>query len=230
MFNFFYKKDSLVINNKIVQQYIDNPDFPWLISFPRTGSHWLRMLMELYFKKPSLVRTFFYHKAKDFTCYHRHDEDLKIENVNNIIYLYRNPIDTVYSQMNYYNEDLMNNDRIIYWAELYGMHLSKWLYDETFSQKKVVLTYEGLKNNLVKEFEKLCEFFEHEFIENKIIKINEMVSKEKLKKKTKHDQQVVNLSNEYQIVRQKFTYQNKEKIYNSVFNKNSKLENIFNAS
>ena len=45
-------------NSKIVERHIADPEFPYLISFPRTGSHWLRMLMELYFDRPSLTLLF----------------------------------------------------------------------------------------------------------------------------------------------------------------------------
>jgi hypothetical protein len=44
---------------KTIKSFTDNPDFPYLVSFSRTGSHWLRMVMELYFEKPSLVRVLF---------------------------------------------------------------------------------------------------------------------------------------------------------------------------
>jgi len=52
-----------VTDPKILDHFLKNADFPWLISFPRTGSHWLRMIMELYFEKPSLRRVFFYPDA-----------------------------------------------------------------------------------------------------------------------------------------------------------------------
>ena len=62
--------NSYRVNQKIVNKFISDPDFPFLVSFSRTGSHWLRNIMELYFEKPSLVRAFYYKNAKDFTCYH----------------------------------------------------------------------------------------------------------------------------------------------------------------
>ncbi len=43
-------------NDQFVVDYLrSNPDLPYLISYPRTGSHWLRLVMEEYFDKPSLV-------------------------------------------------------------------------------------------------------------------------------------------------------------------------------
>ena len=89
---------------EVIKSFTDNPDFPYLVSFSRTGSHWLRMIMELYFEKPSLVRAFYFKDANDFTCYHTHDMDLELRR-ENVIYLYRNPVETVYSQLCYYKED-----------------------------------------------------------------------------------------------------------------------------
>jgi hypothetical protein len=44
----------------VTKSFTDNPDFPYLVSYSRTGSHWLRMIMELYFEKLSLVRVFLF--------------------------------------------------------------------------------------------------------------------------------------------------------------------------
>ena len=121
--------DIHVTDQALISSFLSQPDFPWLISFPRTGSHWLRMIMELYFEKPSLMRFFYYKDARDFTCYHRHDVELSIEGCRSVIYLYRNPRDTVYSLVRYHRENARNITRVRYWAQLYGKHLSKWLFD-----------------------------------------------------------------------------------------------------
>ena len=39
-----------ITNQDLINEYINKPDFTFLISFPRTGSHWLRNIMELYFE------------------------------------------------------------------------------------------------------------------------------------------------------------------------------------
>ena len=103
---------SYIIPHEIVKKYIHDEEFPWLISFPRTGSHWLRMIMELYFEKPSLVRVFYEKDAAEFTCYHQHDENLSLNWKKNVLYLYRDPTATVYSQMKYYMQDLTDRKQI----------------------------------------------------------------------------------------------------------------------
>ncbi len=214
--NLLGKSDSVAIDKTIVTQFAKNRSFPRFISFPRTGSHWLRMMMELYFDKPSLVRTFYYHNAKEFTCYHRHDEDLLIQDVDNVLYLYRNPTDTVYSQMNYYKENTNDKVRIQYWANLYGKHLSKWLVKEDFTKSKTVLKYENLKQDINSEFKKVCDHFSEHFDEDKLMGVLDEVSKESLKKKTTHDQQVVNLSARYEEARESFQAENQDFIIKQV--------------
>jgi hypothetical protein len=199
-----------ITDDRIIRKFTSNPDFPYLVSFPRTGSHWLRMMMELYFEKPSLTRAFYYHAPKDFTSYHHHDEDLKLFRPN-VIYLYRKPVPTVFSQMTYYKEDLDDQSRIIYWSELYARHLSKWLITDNFTNMKTVLRYEELMDNLDSEFAKICVHLGAQFNPRKLHKVSAQVSKEKLKEKTTHDSQVVNLSNEYDNRRKDF-YRNSQLI------------------
>lgn len=230
IFKIFNKKESKAVKYKTVQKFISNPDFPWLISFPRTGSHWLRMIMELYFEKPSLVRIFYpelYKNAKEFTCYHQHDKELK-DKPKNVIYLYREPAPTIYSQMKYEKEDILDENRIKYWADLYGKHLSKWLIEENFTIKKTIITYEEMQKNIMKEFKKVCDFFGEEIIESKLNKILPMVNKTELKKKTTHDQQVVNLNSIYQEQRNTFIETNSNLIMDIISKINTKLVDLFN--
>lgn len=215
----FSKKDSdsfAITDEKVIQRFTSNPDFPYLISFPRTGSHWLRMLMELYFEKPSLVRSFYYKNPKDFTCYHHHDEELTVER-RNVIYLFRDPVPTVFSQMNYYNNDLSDKQKIAHWSDLYGRHLNKWLIAERFTTKKTVLRYENMKNDINTEFAKICDHFGLPFDAQRLATVSKEVSKEKLKEKTKHDNQVVNLSSDYDSERKNFHKKNEALIMDAVF-------------
>jgi len=199
-----FKKDSLVVDDpRTVKAFLSNPDFPFLVSFPRTGSHWLRMLMELYFMKPALVRAFYFQDAVDFTCYHTHDMNLDVER-RNVIYLYRDPVHTIYSQLRYYRENVDDIDRIKYWSMLYGNHLSKWLVRENITQKKTIITYEGLKLDVYEEFGKVCRHFGIALDADRLATLVKRISKDELKKVTRHDQQVVDLSATYEIDRQKF--------------------------
>jgi hypothetical protein len=219
-------ENSIRISEDIAVKFTTNPDFPYLVSFPRTGSHWLRMLMELYFEKPSFVRAFYYFDATDFTCYHRHDEDMKLER-KNVIYLYRDPCPTIYSQMMFYNENVNDGKRVEHWAEVYGNQLNKWLFKETFTTKKTILTYEGLKKNINQEFEKLCKHLNVPFDAKKLDAVQAQVTKEKLKQKTKHDPRVLNISNEYEEKRKSFESNNKKRIIDRIARINPALPGMF---
>lgn len=215
-----------VDNPEVIKTFTDNPDFPYLVSFSRTGSHWLRMIMELYFEKPSLSRAFYFKDATDFTCYHRHDMELELRR-ENVIYLYRNPVETVYSQLCYYREDPDDQERRQHWTNLYAKHLSKWLVHDDFTKKKTVITYEGMKSDMHGEIKKICEHFGQDFDPVKLNSVLVQVSKERLKEKTKHDQQVVNLTDAYQNKRDVFREKYGKSIVDDLCSTERGLEKIF---
>ena len=77
------------------------------------------------------MRVFYYGDRKDYLTLHTHDMDLDVFR-KNVIYLYRKPIPTVYSQMIYEREDINDLEKVKYWDTFYGRHLNKWLIQETF--------------------------------------------------------------------------------------------------
>ncbi|MDQ1350863.1 MAG: hypothetical protein QG657_1165 [Acidobacteriota bacterium] len=224
--NIINDESSIQVYQDVIERFTTNPDFPYLISFPRTGSHWLRMIMELYFEKPSLVRIFYFKEMRDFTCCHRHDESLEIER-KNVLYLYRCPVDTVYSQLNYYKEDPFDTGRIAHWTGLYARHLSKWLLEETFTTQKTILAYERLKTDPAREFAKVCAHFAAPFNRDRLETALKMVTKEEVKKRTVHDPQVINLARQYTMDREIFTRRFSSTIMASVYAVNPLLKSFF---
>ena len=222
-----YRENTInIMDVDLITSFLSNPDFPWLISFSRTGSHWLRMIMELYFEKPSLVEIFVHKDAKDFTCFHRHDNNLSFVGCRNVIYLYRDPVDTIYSQIKFDKDDTDNLNLIIFWAESYGKHLSKWLVDEKFTVKKTTITYEDMKNDMHGTFKKICEHFDEHFDGEKLDNLLKLASKNKLKKITTHTPQVINLSNRYENDREVFRQNYSSMIYDLVFEQNALLKEL----
>ena len=211
----------------IIKTFTDDTYFPYLVSFPRTGSHWLRMIMELYFEKPSLVRVFYFRNSSEFTCFHTHDMDLNLQR-RNVIYLYRNVVDTVYSQLRYYKEDPDNQERQRYWTNLYAQHISKWLINDDFTCKKTVITYEGMRSDMHGEIKKLCMHFGVNFDPLKLNSVLAHVSKDELKKKTKHDQQVVNLTDAYEYEKEMFRKKYAKSIIDDFVSAETSLERIVN--
>lgn len=211
-----------VTDHAVLQNFIDNPDFPFLISFPRTGSHWLRMIMELYFERPSLVRVFYYGDRKDYLTLHTHDMDLDVFR-KNVIYLYRKPIPTVYSQMIYEREDINDLEKVKYWAAFYGRHLNKWLIQETFSEKKTIVSYENMSKNITEEFSKITAHFNRTFDPIKLQAVADRISKKEVKSRTMHDQKVINLNREYAERREQFADKFGAVIEDIIFAENSEL-------
>jgi hypothetical protein len=221
---------SVKISDKaLIASFTDDRTFPYLVSFPRTGSHWLRMLMELYFEKPSLVRAFYYKDAVDFSCYHHHDEDLTLSGRDNVIYLYRNPVDTVYSQLRYYKQKTDDEQKIREWSCLYGRHLQKWLINERCPDRKTVLSYEGLSTDLHNEFSKLVAHFGQVLDAGRLDDVARQVSKTSLKKRTSHDKQVVNTSESYAEERDRFRSLYTAIIFSEIYSVTAELEKFLTA-
>lgn len=217
---------SIQVGPEIVERFSADPDFPYLISFPRTGSHWLRMIMELYFETPSLVRLFFYRTTDRFTCYHRHDEELTIQR-RNVLYLYRHPVDTVYSQLVYYREDPFSAERIAHWATLYGRHLKKWLLDDRSYSHRTILTYEGMKSDMTAEFSKVCDHFSVALDPDRLVAAVRIVTHEEVQRRTPHDPQVINRSESYRQIRQQFVAACSETVWSHLHAVDVRLAGLF---
>lgn len=220
--NKFTKESYEILNDKKVEQFTSDPQFPFLVSFPRTGSHWLRNVMELYFEAPSLIRVFYYNNPKEFTCFHSHDEDLLLFR-KNVIYLYREPIETIFSQMKYYNEDLNDLARIRFWSEKYGHHLNKWLFIEQQTEKKTIIKYQNLQKNFPFEFKKITSHLNRPFDQKKLNQALSEISKEKIKSLVKDDKHVVDTTPSYKKDREIFKDSYGETIYSTLLSINNNL-------
>jgi hypothetical protein len=220
------KRSVAIKDNDVIESFRADLDNTFLVSFPRTGSHWLRMLMELYFERPSLVRVFYYPERIDYLTLHTHDLDLDVER-SHVIYLYRDPVDTVYSQLQYHQEDVNDRERIGHWADLYGRQLDKWLHQETFTKRKTVLRYEGLKRDIIEEFRKVCKHFDTTLDVERIKVAADRVSKERVKEKTRHDPRVMNLTQTYEEQRRQFHAEHGQFGWQVVFNGREHLRRYF---
>lgn len=228
----FSKKNNrsiVIIDQNIIDKYTHDSAFPFLVSFPRAGSHWIRMIMELYFERPSLVRTFYYPENKNYLTYHTHDLDLKIKR-ENVIYLYRDPVATIYSQLQYEMEPLENKKAVEHWTDLYSRHLNKWLIEEDFSNQKSIICYESMRDNPVSEFAKICRHLSCHFDERKLKDSMNRISKQEVKKRTAHDPQVIQLGMDYETLRQTFRDEYEHLIWNAICKENKKILDFFEPS
>lgn len=147
---------------------------PLFISFPRTGSHWINCVMELYFDRPRLreVRTTLFDKNRtDWMWFHDHDLDLKTEH-HHALYLYRDPVDTFFSNLTYYaklpdsplfqkSPLAVEEKTLLKFCQDYREHLQKWLLSPR--QAHTAIRYDKLKRDRENEFQKICRFFDQPF-------------------------------------------------------------------
>jgi hypothetical protein len=169
---------------------------------------------------------FYYANRQDYLTLHTHDLDLKIER-KNMIYLYRTPVDTIFSQLYYHKEPVSNSERIEYWAELYGRHLDKWLCKEAFTAKKTIVTYEGMRQDLSAEFSKVVEHFEQSLDRLRFDAVADRISKDEVKRKTDHDPQVIQVEESYVDMRSRFRAEHEEFIWDVLTTGRPHLKDYF---
>ena len=191
-----------LIPKRFIRPYESNPDFPALISFPRTGSHWFRAVLEKYADRPLLHRSFFHHKNADFLLTHRHDEALALRR-RHVIYMHRWPTDVIFSQLNYYQQDTEDDNLIRFWSHQYALHLIHWLYTEQFTRKKLVISYRELKEEPAKLYSQVCDHLGLDFNESALLDVYQQMDKQTVKSLT-DDEQAVNRDPDYNQRRQSF--------------------------
>jgi hypothetical protein len=144
-----------------------------------------------------------------------------------VIYLYREPVATTYSQLHYYQEDTDDLARIWYWADLYGRHLDKWLHSETFTTHKTLVTYEGMQSDLAGEFAKVVAHFGRSFDAERFAAVAARVTREEVKRKTPHDEQVVQLDPHYRDAREIFHAKHAQYVWDVLLKDREHLQSFF---
>lgn len=174
---------------------------PLFISYPRTGAHWINCVMELYFDRPRLREgriTFLDRSRNDWMWFHDHDPKMGIKH-NNALYMYREPISTVYSNLIYQYFDngklflpfqfvrwdkVFSEKRVLRIAEDYKRHLLKWLISD--DSARAIVCYDRMQINKNKEFKKICGYFNLDLDEKRLSPAFSVVTKEALVKKVKN--------------------------------------------
>jgi hypothetical protein len=181
-----------------------NEDLPRLVSYPRTGSHWLRFTLEKYLNEPCLVRSFFVENPKSVWGLHTHDQFSKEQGYKNIIYLYRNPVDVIYSQMVYYKIKF-NKENIDKQIKEYKTHLDKWLVNTPEGVENIIrISYEEINNDPINTIKKVLEFLDKPIDEEKIEMSFDSISKSEVKKRTAYSDRVLNTDKGYDDCRDMF--------------------------
>lgn len=171
-------------------------NYPVFISFPRTGSHWINCLAELYFDRPRLrharVSLLPDRSRTDYMWIHDHD-DLCQQPVlphKNVIYLYRNPVATVYSNLMYSQfeahktADVYQNldfceQAVESLALRYRSNLLKWLTNPQF-HAKTVIRYERAVADPMSALRQFVDHFSVVWQPAKALELIQFVTKERL--------------------------------------------------
>lgn len=198
------------ITHILIQKNIINDlKFPRLVSYPRTGSHWLRILVEKYTGFPSVVQSFFDPNPQIVWGFHIHNREIqKFEEsegpttgLKKVIYLYRDPVDTIYSQMKYHKDlpflwDGKNSDiismKVQNYIKEYFNHMNRWLKNNQDIESLLSIKYEELQNNPSETFKKVIDFLNFDWNEEKFQNVYKECDKFLTKKVTPHDQNVLN--------------------------------------
>lgn len=171
-----------------------DPTIITLVSYPRTGSHWLRMVLEKYLQKFCLPRSFY--NTKEYWGNHIHDRIVgegvegRTKGFEKVIYLYRNPIDVVYSQLKYENMKFEDRHKIM---DEYYIHLDRWLNNSSDIDNILYVKYESLKDKPIDIFRSIIEFLGYEWNEKKLKDIYDESTLENLNKNIQ-DTKVINNS------------------------------------
>ena len=192
---------------------LNDPNTIRLVSYPRTGSHWLRLLIEVYTGFYCYPQKFFSDtNPKKIWGIHIHNRIVAMpdkseglqENLRKIIYLYRNPVDTIYSQLKYdkvlepgwssanNNKDLDNKIDIL--IQEYRNHLIKWKNNAQNCNEYIEISYGELKNDTPNVLKKIINFIapNHKCNMEHLQKISEKITKEATKKVTPYDPNALN--------------------------------------
>jgi len=227
---------------------------PLFISYPRTGAHWINAVTELYFDVPRLPirRSTFLDPDRDDWCwFHDHDtiawDKLHLRNntqrfqiPGKVLYLYRDPVDTVFSWIvyNFNQGQSLNfmtlerlNDLVVAVSLQYRDHLTKWLveYTSLVPRKTVGIRYENFKKDPITEFQKIVEYWEQSDAYNPELAQScfDIVTPEALTKRRTEPNTLSDfmLTDEYKKERSAFREKYEDQIYSIVLT--AKLKGFF---
>ena len=185
---------------------------PYYVGVSRSGCHWLRIVLEDYTENNSPLSNhlgcidepiqLMYKRVEAGEFKGTHDMDLDYK-TDCVVYLYRNPIDCIFSNLKYDGTDISDRKAVDYYLNIWIAHISKWVYDENFTKEKVVLCYENMMEDFVSEFSKLLRFLLIPIDESKIIKSRDKYTKSKIRDII-HDKKVINIEPDYDKQRLQF--------------------------
>jgi len=151
-----------------------------LISFPRSGCHWLMRVIELCTDRPRVSRQGhilpWYDSKRDPWGVHHHDyefvtdsgriklleDGLEPEKFSHVIYLHRNPVDTLYSLFEFIDcPQTAENIKIA--SQSYYLHKEKWLGGADLIPNFLTVRYEDLLDYGCDTMELILDFLGEDY-------------------------------------------------------------------
>lgn len=173
----------------------NNYELPRLVSFPRTGSHWFRYVMEIATGTPAIVSSYYFPNPDKCWGLHIHDRWLDNQDVpptrdlHKVIYLFRDGRDTVYSMLRY--DKTIPNDwngepseiidrevRAI--TSQYEAHLMRWRFNREDIKSCLEIRYEDMMKDATSIFEKVLNFLSLECDKEKLSFAIQEATKDKI--------------------------------------------------
>ena len=136
-----------------------------LVSYPRTGSHWVRYVVELYTGIPCAPRAFIHDKPASVWGVHVHDRFCTDVLYDNVLYLHRNPVDTIFSQVRYLHGPRYNDDDVGKIKKEYSNHLAKYM-----GSAKLKASYDDLKACPITGFSDVLHFIGVQVVDEELLK------------------------------------------------------------
>lgn len=215
-----------VTNGTIINAFASNPDNAYLVSFPRTGSAWLRMMIELAFDRPTLTRVYFLQDRTDYIMLHTHDDNLTLQR-NRVVYLYRDPVDTVYSHLSFISKDMTSEPDVLRFSERYGQHLWKWLVTEKFTHQKTVVRYDRLYGDVATEMRKVASGIGVLIDDERARAAATIADKRTMKRSTSYDPKIMRDDASYEVARADFRRNFSETVWRQVLNNREEIMEWF---
>tara|TARA_A200000159_G_scaffold150166_1_gene159275 strand:- start:1501 stop:2127 length:627 start_codon:yes stop_codon:yes gene_type:complete len=167
------------------------------------------MMLELSLGCPSYVQSFF--DEAPTSCWGLHIHNRRSDNskhpegpvvgLKKVIYLYRDPVDTIYSNLKYErildrnwngNASLELHEGVNRLVSEYKRHLHRWMINNDDVESFMPLTYEDLKRDAQGSLTKISEFLNASVCQDRILESIARCDKSLTKRLTPHDKQALN--------------------------------------
>lgn len=209
----------------------DFPGLPLLVSFPRTGSHWLRVFLERWFDRPLMTRSFFEHSSTDYLLFHTHALDGAFDalaRTRPVVYLHRSVLATVFSELTYRHGERACDqawDEVAGVADTYREHLAKWLGDAAPCGSQCIVAYEELLDDPMEALNRVVTFLGGAFDAARVRPVWDACTHDLVAEKTTHDPKVIARDRDLALHRELFRYRFGTRILNA-FRADGRLEGV----